>query len=227
MARRRLQRADVRCSCSPQEIETTDASGPRLLPPRRARARVALGDRRRACLARRLTGRSRDGDTARSIAGGDLRARVDGRRSRTTSSPTSPHAQRDGRAARAPRGMERRSILSVSHDLRHPAHLDPGYAEAMTDGTIEHRHRGRTAAIDGAVRSRREALPARASRRPTSLDLAASTPRTPDHGRRRTRSSTSTVVVERSETVAAVDRATLPTRTRSGDADGALAEVAP
>ncbi len=76
------------------------------------------------------------GDTARSIAGGDLAARVDlGRHpddelaglARTLNAMAAQleHAQ----------GMERAFVLSVSHDLRTPLTSIRGWAEAMIDGT--------------------------------------------------------------------------------------------
>ena len=76
--------------------------------------------------------------TARSIAGGDLSARVD-----------AAHVSDDelGSLAEAinamaadldeARGHERAFLLSVSHDLRTPLTSIRGYAEAIADGTVE------------------------------------------------------------------------------------------
>jgi two-component system, OmpR family, sensor kinase len=91
-----------------------------------------------AYLARRLTRPLEAmGDTARSIAAGDLAARVDlgdhpedelADLARTLNAMAAQleHAQ----------GMERAFVLSVSHDLRTPLTSIRGWAEAMIDGTV-------------------------------------------------------------------------------------------
>lgn len=89
-------------------------------------------------LARRLTRPLQAmGETARSIAAGDLTARVDladqpddelGDLARTLNGMAEELEQA--------RGMERAFVLSVSHDLRTPLTSIRGYAEALTDGTV-------------------------------------------------------------------------------------------
>jgi two-component system sensor histidine kinase BaeS len=101
-----------------------------------------------AYLARRMTRPLAAMETtARSIAGGDLSARVD-----------ASHVADDelGSLANAinamaadldeARGHERAFLLSVSHDLRTPLTSIRGYAEAIVDGTVE----GRDARIRAA-----------------------------------------------------------------------------
>lgn len=85
--------------------------------------------------------------TARSIAGGDLSARVD------TSNVHDDELASLANAINAmasdldvARGHERAFLLSVSHDLRTPLTSVRGYAEAIADGTVE----GRDARIRAA-----------------------------------------------------------------------------
>ncbi len=87
-------------------------------------------------VARRLTKPlAAMGDTARSLAAGDLAARVD-----LDGHPDDELADLartlNAMAAQLEhaRGMERAFILSVSHDLRTPLTSIRGWAEAMTDG---------------------------------------------------------------------------------------------
>jgi signal transduction histidine kinase len=89
-------------------------------------------------LARRLTRPlNAMGNTARSIASGDLAARVDlGRHPEDELADLARTLNAMAAQLEHARGMERAFILSVSHDLRTPLTSIRGYAEAMTDGAI-------------------------------------------------------------------------------------------
>jgi two-component system OmpR family sensor kinase len=89
-------------------------------------------------VARRLTRPlAAMGETARSIASGDLAARVDlGRHPEDELADLARTLNAMAAQLEHARGMERAFILSVSHDLRTPLTSIRGYAEAMTDGAI-------------------------------------------------------------------------------------------
>lgn len=90
-------------------------------------------------LARRLTRPlAAMGVTADRIARGDLGARVDiGSRPRDELADLASTLNAMAAQLEAARGAERAFLLSVSHDLRTPLTSIKGYAEAMTDGTLE------------------------------------------------------------------------------------------
>jgi two-component system sensor histidine kinase BaeS len=76
-------------------------------------------------------------DTARSIAGGDLAARVDlGRHPDDELAGLANTLNQMAAQLEHAQGSERAFVLSVSHDLRTPLTSIRGYAEAMIDGTV-------------------------------------------------------------------------------------------
>lgn len=112
-------------------------------------------------LARRLTRPLEAmGDTARSIAAGDLAARVDlGRQPEDELADLARTLNAMAEQLEHAQGMERAFVLSVSHDLRTPLTSIRGWAEAMIDGTVGTTdEQARAAHVIGAEARRLERL---------------------------------------------------------------------
>lgn len=114
-------------------------------------------------LARRLTrGLRAAQDTAHRLAAGDLGARVEldaGAEEELAALAASLNAM--AAELEQARGAERAFLLSVSHDLRTPLTSIRGYAEAITDGTIDDsdpEERARAAAVIASEARRLERL---------------------------------------------------------------------
>lgn len=114
-------------------------------------------------LARRLTRSLRAAqDTAQRLAEGDLGARVEvdaGAEEELAALAASLNAM--AAELEQARGAERAFLLSVSHDLRTPLTSIRGYAEAITDGTLDDadpQERARAAAVIASEARRLERL---------------------------------------------------------------------
>ena len=118
---------------------------------------LALGAVVAVVLSRRLAGPLRAArDATRLIAGGDLSARVpvdEYRPDEINELSTSINEMAESLARS--QNLERRFLMSISHDLRTPLTSIRGYGEAIADGTVDNREHAAEIIVSEAIRLER------------------------------------------------------------------------
>ena len=118
---------------------------------------LALGAAVAVMLSRRLARPLRQArDATQSIAGGDLSARVPLDESRPDEiSDLSTSINEMAESLERSHNLERRFLMSISHDLRTPLTSIRGYGEAIVDGTADDRSRAAEVIVSEAIRLER------------------------------------------------------------------------
>ena len=118
---------------------------------------LALGAGVAVVLSRRLAGPlSQARDATQQIAGGDLSARVpvDERRQDEIKDLSTSINEMAASLERS-QNLERRFLMSISHDLRTPLTSIRGYGEAISDGTADNQEQAAEVIVSEAIRLER------------------------------------------------------------------------
>ena len=118
---------------------------------------LALGAGVAVMLSRRLTGPlSQARDATQQIAGGDLSARVPVDESRQDEiKDLSTSINEMAASLERSQNLERRFLMSISHDLRTPLTSIRGYGEAISDGTADNQEQAAETIVSEAIRLER------------------------------------------------------------------------
>ena len=118
---------------------------------------LALGAAVAVVLSRRLAGPLREArDATQLIAGGDLSARVPVHRHRPDEiHELSTSINEMAESLERSQNLERRFLMSISHDLRTPLTSIRGYGEAIADGTADNRAQAAEIIVSEAIRLQR------------------------------------------------------------------------